>query len=287
MPPQWKEKLPEFTDVITRATKESDIQKACEEIKESVVASYPEKVSSRKQPMTEIRKAVREMYPAQENAVEEEAKFPYYFTDSGKGKQPRLEHLAIKYLKEEWNSKKDWSDVQPQTEENNVNTVNSETDLINQIDLSDEELETIKNAIGDKDVKEWIKKALIQQAKIDNALNERKSEDLSIVPSENLMTDNKYRTNPLACRELTNRAVRTIKTFNSKFPEHRWCITNALISEITGNTVKAIAKAIEGMGVEDYNKMMGLSPVNNRITKAAIGDIKKNVSIEDVLGIDE
>jgi hypothetical protein len=28
-------------------------------------------------------------------------------------------------------------------------------------------------------------------------------------------------------------------------PEHKWCITNKLISELTGITVKAIAKAVE------------------------------------------
>jgi hypothetical protein len=108
-----------------------------------------------------------------------------------------------------------------------------------------------------------------------------------MVSSEKLMTDKKYRTNTNACRELTSRAVRAIKKFNASSPEYRWCITNALISEITGNTVKAIAKAVEGMDIESYNRSMDLQPVNNRLTKAAIGDIKNVVSIKDVFGIDE
>jgi hypothetical protein len=38
------------------------------------------------------------------------------------------------------------------------------------------------------------------------------------------------------------------------------------------------------MDLETYNNMMDLQPVNNRLTKAAIGDIKDVVSIRDVLG---
>jgi len=110
---------------------------------------------------------------------------------------------------------------------------------------------------------------------------------LSMVPSQTLMKDKKYRTNPVACRELTSRAVRAIKAFNAQSPEHRWCITNKLISELTGNTVKAIAKAVEGMDIDSYNQAMDLQPVHNRLTKAAIGDVKVVVSIKDVLGVDE
>ena len=51
-------------------------------------------------------------------------------------------------------------------------------------------------------------------------------------------------------------------------------------------TLKAIAKVVEGMGIEDYNQMMGLTPVVNRMTKAAVGSIKDVVSIADMLGID-
>ena len=48
----------------------------------------------------------------------------------------------------------------------------------------------------------------------------------------------------------------------------------------------AIAKAVLGMDLDSYNKMMGLQAVNNRLTKAAIGDVKDVVSIKDVLGVD-
>ncbi|NET60496.1 MAG: hypothetical protein F6K47_31470 [Symploca sp. SIO2E6] len=62
---------------------------------------------------------------------------------------------------------------------------------------------------------------------------------------------------------------------------HQWCV-----SELTGVTPKAIAKVIEGMGIEDYNLMMGLTPVVNRMTKAAVGSISEVISIAGVLGVD-
>lgn len=284
--PQWKNKMPEFLGAITRATEEKHIRSACEEIKSAVVDSYPLTPSSRRRPMDEIRAAIRDMFPAQGGKSEHEsAPFPYFFTDKGKGSIPRWEHLAIKYLKEEWNIKeKPEPEATAKSEEAPV--VNTQLDILGQVGLTDEELENVKAAIGNTDVKEWLKQAILQRANTINSLRNRLDEDLSLVPSQTLIEDKKYRTNPVACRELTNRAVRAIKEFNKQSPEHRWCITNKLISELTGNTVKAIAKAVEGMGIEDYNKMMDLQPVHNRLTKAAIGDIKDVVSIKDVLGVD-
>ncbi len=36
---------------------------------------------------------------------------------------------------------------------------------------------------------------------------------------------------------------------------------------LTGNTVKAIAKAVEGMDIDSYHQAMDLQPVHNRLTK--------------------
>ncbi|NER97844.1 MAG: hypothetical protein F6J86_29040 [Symploca sp. SIO1B1] len=144
----------------------------------------------------------------------------------------------------------------------------------------------VEQALGDADINEWIKQALLQRAKAINALHERLNEDLSLVKSDELMNDKKYRTNPNASRELASRAIRAIKDWNDNQPEHKWCITNKLISSLTGVTPKAIAKVVEGMGIDDYNAMQGLTPVVNRMTKAAVGSISEKVSIADVLGVD-
>ena len=293
--PQWKNKMPEFIGAIACATEEKHIRSACEEIKQSVVDSYPLVPSSRRKPMAEIREAIRGRFPAQgrSKSEQESPPFPYFFTNSGKGSIPRWEHLAIKYLREEWAEKSDVeSEVEPPSDNHEVvkqeeiSMVNEGLAIIGQVGLSPDEMESVRNAIADTDVREWVKQAILQRANAINALRDRMDEDLSRVPSEKRREEKKYRTSPVACRELTSRAVRAIKAFNTQSPEYRWCITNKLISELTGNTVKAIAKAVEGMDIDSYNQGMDLQPVHNRLTKAAIGDIKDVVSIKDVLGVD-
>ena len=293
--PTWKEQLPEFNEAIASAKNEEQIKKACVQIKQAVQESYPDTPNSRRNPMSSIRKAVREKYPAQSGkSPHEGVPFPYYFTDTGKGGVERWEHLAIKYLVEDWNLKDDLSDTitpVPSALEQSENITpvpmnESSIDILNEVGLEGEELDTVKQALGDADIKEWVKQALLQRAKAINALHERLNEDLSLVPSDELMNDKKYRTNPNASRELASRAVRAMKDWNYNHPEHKWCITNKLISELTGVTPKAIAKVVEGMGIDDYNTMQGLTPVANRMTKAAVGSIKDVVSIADMLGVD-
>jgi len=57
--------------------------------------------------------------------------------------------------------------------------------------------------------------------------------------------------------------------------------------ELTGITVKAIAKAVEGMDNESYNKGQGLEPVINRLTRAAVGEPSNVMSVAKVTGIEE
>jgi hypothetical protein len=51
-------------------------------------------------------------------------------------------------------------------------------------------------------------------------------------------------------------------------------------------TVKAIAKAVEGMDLEGYNKHHNLTPVVNRLIKASVGEAIENMSIAKVTGIE-
>ncbi|NER26040.1 MAG: hypothetical protein F6J86_15505 [Symploca sp. SIO1B1] len=293
--PAWKDAMPEFNEAIASAKSEKQIKVACLQIKQAVFDSYPDTPPSRRNPMSFVRKSVREKYPAQSGkSPHEDVPFPYYFTDTGKGSVERWEHLAIKYLVEDWNLKDDLSDTitpepssleQPENIHSSPKTETS-IDIFTEVGLEGEELTVVKQALGDADINEWVKLALLQRAKAINALHERLNEDLSMVKSDELMNDKRYRTNPNASRELASRAVRAIKDWNYSQPEHKWCITNKLISELTGVTPKAIAKVVEGMGIEDYNQMQGLTPVVNRSRKAAVGSISDVVSIADMLGID-
>ena len=278
--------IPTFISQLESAKSESEIQQACQGIKDAVAARWAN-LSTRRKPMSEIRKAVRDRFPVKPVLGDTEADFPYYFTDSGKGHVKRWEHLAIKHLSEkEYNPQTDWSDVEVKTEVQEVKTVLTADVSLEFFGLSDEELAAVNQAVGDADVREWVKQAITQRANAINKLRQSLDDDWETIPSETLMNDKKYRTNSAACRELVSRAVRVVKQWNYDHPEHKWCITNKLISELTGITVKAIAKAVEGMDNESYNKGQGLEPVINRLTRAAVGEPKEVMSVAKVTGIE-
>jgi hypothetical protein len=50
--------------------------------------------------------------------------------------------------------------------------------------LSDEELAAVNQAVGDADVKEWVKQAIMQRANAINKLRESLDEDWETIPSE-------------------------------------------------------------------------------------------------------
>jgi hypothetical protein len=277
--------IPEFIKKLEKAKSESAIAKACQQMKDTVDKIF-DKAEGRRdtRSMAAIRKAVNERFPTQPVNDEVASAFPYYFTDRGVGKINRLEHLAIKYLKDDRNPQTDWSDVEVKPEVEEVKPVITADVSLESFGLSDEELAVVNQAIGDADVREWVKQAIMQRANAINKLRESLDEDWASIPSEVLMNDKKYRTNSGACRELVNRAVRVIKQWNYDHPEHKWCLTNKLISELTGITVKAIAKAVEGMDNESYNKGQDLEPVINRLTRAAVGEPKEVMSIAKVTG---
>ncbi len=276
--------IPTFISQLESAKSESEIQQACQGIKDAVAARWAN-LSTRRKPMSEIRKAVRDRFPVKPVLDKSEAEFPYYFTDSGKGHVNRWEHLAIKHLSEkEYNPKTDWSDVEVKPEVQEVKPAITTNIRLESLGFSDEELAAVKQAVGDADIKGWVKQAVLQRANAINKLRESLDDDWETIPSQVLMNDKKYRTNSAACRELVNRAVRVVKQWNYDHPEQKWCITNKLISELTSITVKAIAKAVEGMDNESYNKGQGLEPVINRLTRASVGEPKEVMSIAKVTG---
>jgi hypothetical protein len=289
------ETVPRFIKKLEGAKSESEIAKACEQMKDAVDKIFDRTEGRRDtRSMAAIRKAVNDRFPAKPVDSESKAEFPYYYASNKVGSVKRLEHLAHKHLKDDRNPKTDRSDVEVKEEVKEVKPEVKEvkpaitTDVrLESLGFLDEELAAVKQAIGDADIKEWLKLALLQRANAINKLRESLDEDWASIPSEVLMNDKKYRTNSGACRELVSRAVRVVKQWNYDHPEHKWCLTNKLISELTGITVKAIAKAVEGMDNETYNKGQGLEPVINRLTRAAVGQPKEVMSIKDVLGVDE
>ena len=286
--------IPAFIEKLEKAKNESEISKACKEMKATVDRVFG-KTDGRRDPktMAAIRKNIKTRFPDQPVDGKKADVFPYYFTNKGVGRVERLEHLAFKHIQDERNKKVEQQNNESDQEQNKTPEPEQKTVKVklkvNEVSLesfglSSDEVDAVKQALGDADIKEWVKQAIMQRA---NAINNKAAvmnEDLTEVPSEVLMTDKKYRTNPSAARELTSRAVRVVKQWNHDHPDQKWCITNKLISELTGVTVKAIAKAIEGMDLETYNK--GLEPIANRLLKAEIGEPAKVMSIAKVTGVE-
>jgi hypothetical protein len=285
--------IPQFITRLEESTKEQEIQSACHEIKLAVAERWDNE-STRRKPMSEIRKAVRERFPVKIVDAEIEADFPYFYTASGKRRDVennilnhRLEHLAIKHLSEEWNAKSEVVKsevVKPEVVK--PETVKPEVDILDEVGLTNDEVEQVEKALGDSNIREWVRQAIMQRASAINNKKEVMDADLSEVLSEVLMNEKKYRTNPTAARELVNRAVRVVKQWNHDHPDQKWCITNKLIGELTGVTVKAIAKAVEGMELEGYNKTHDLTPVVNRMVKGSVGEASQVMSITNVTGIE-
>ena len=153
--PTWKDAMPEFNEAIASAESSEQIKVACLQIKQAVFDSYPDTPNSRRNPMSSIRKAVRDKYPAQSGkSPHEDVPFPYYFTDTGKGGVERWEHLAIFYLVEDWNLKDDLSDTispVPSEEEQSENITRvpmneSSIDIFSEVGLEGEELAAVKQA---------------------------------------------------------------------------------------------------------------------------------------------
>lgn len=302
------EMIPQFINQIEQASTEQEIAAACCKIKSAVIARYP-KENSRRRPMSEIRKAVRERFPALGGKTEHEATpFPYFWTNRGKGNVSRWEHLAIKYLSEEWNTKAVDQAVDPaeipaieavkpvaitvSTEATEVietkGTDSPRQSLVTTLGLSEKELEGVQNAIANSGLSEveWLKKAILGRAKQQAAIRKWQGDELATISSDKLMYDKYYRTNPNVCRELTSRAVKAIKDWNYQNPDNKLCVTNALISELTGNVPKAIAKVTQAMDLESYNHSHQLTSVKNRLVKQRLGidSFTRIISVKDYLG---
>jgi hypothetical protein len=288
--------IPEFIKAIENSQSEKEVDEKCQQLKANIDLASG-KMEGRRDPriMTAIRSAINEKFPVKPATLETVAEFPYYFSSSKKEKEARLQHVAHKYLVDERNPKREKSEVAaPEVAASEVvksevvkpEVVKSEVDILDEVGLTNDEVEQVKKALGNSDIREWVRQAIMQRA---SAINNKKAvmdEDLSEVPSKVLKEEKKYRTNPTAARELVKRAVRVVKRWNYDHPDQKWCITNKLIGELTGVTVKAIAKAVEGMDLESYNKNHDLTPVVNRMVKTSVGEASQVMSIAKVTGIE-
>lgn len=151
---------------------------------------------------------------------------------------------------------------------------------IEQLELDTDTQSILENALehSGMPLDDFIKQAIKVYAKTITGKAKQTSEDLSNVPTTELLNNSKYSTHPARAEELTKRAIRAIKFFNSnKATENadRWCITQSAIASLTGSrqgTIKLILEQFKD-DIETHNQSYGLNGYSNRKPGKDIAEI--------------
>jgi hypothetical protein len=157
---------------------------------------------------------------------------------------------------------------------------------IPQLDLDADTQEILESALAQSgmDLADFIKQAVRVYAKTITGKTRKQGEDLSTVSTAELLSDARYRTHPGRADELTKRAIRAIKIYNSEIATEnaaRWMITQSAIASLTGSrqaTIKEVLPKYQtSIDDNNLNPDWGLTPYTNR----------KPVKIEDAINISE
>ena len=121
------------------------------------------------------------------------------------------------------------------------------------IDQYEFDLETqlvVENAIAltDKSLPDFTRQAVLVYAKTISGKTRKQSEDLTTVPTENLLDDVAYSTHPGRAEELTKRAIRAIKLYNSTIASENadcWYISQSAIVALTRSRPSTVGEVLE------------------------------------------
>mgnify|MGYP001799739509 CR=1 FL=1 len=262
---------------------EKQVKSVCLEVVQEITASY-QNPTSRKTPLATIRKAVLNTFPdtkTQQHSLQ-------CFTNSGKGKKPRYQHLALKYLtlsKEDWDelgdsNRKKWEKEQ----QDSSNKLNLNDMTLEQLDLDTETKEIAQNAMEQLNIslEELLKRSITFYSKTVVGKAKRNEEDLSHILTKELLEDKKYSTHPLRASELTKRAIVAIKKHNNEIASennNRWCITQSVIAVLTGSKPATIGKTLNEFKqlIDDHNQKFQLNGYSNR--KGKDRDIQQEIDL--------
>lgn len=290
---KWEDKGTQLVEKLQTLKDEKKIKSACLGVIAEITASY-EKPHSRKTPLATIRKTVLTAFPdtqTQQHSLQ-------YFTDSGKGKKPRYQHFALKYLtlsKESWDelgddNRKEWK--QQQTEDKNEK-INLNDMTLEQLDLDTETKQNAQNAMEQLNIPlaELLKRSITFYSRTVVGKAKKYEKDLSHISTEKLLEDKEYSTYPSRADELTKRAIVAIKKNNSEIAtekDNRWCITQSAIATLTGSKAATIGKTLKQFKVliDDHNEYYELDGYSNR--KGKDRDILQEIDLVKLVpdGID-
>jgi hypothetical protein len=217
----------------------------------------------------------------------------YWHDPKGKESQPKWRHLIFKYLTL---SSSDWDEVgdearlewkatqteQPSNQPTEQLTIQDMT--IQQLDLDADTQEILESALAQSrmDLADFIKQAVRVYANTVTGKTRKQGEDLSTVSTAELLNHARYRTHPGRADELSKRAIRAIKIYNSEIATEnaaRWMITQSAIASLTGSRQASIKEVLPkyqtSIDENNLNPDWGLTPYTNR----------KPVKIEDAINI--
>ncbi|NES19803.1 MAG: hypothetical protein F6K41_12955 [Symploca sp. SIO3E6] len=269
----WAQTARNFAEQLQQLNDESDIEKLAQTIIEQIYELTS--TSKRKRALATVSKEIRNIYP------NDEVPHPLYFehTFAKDGKPPIYKHVIFKTLTlttSDWDelatdgSREEWFRQQ----QKNTEVIEQPSDssmTINQLNLEEETQQTLEQALEHSGMAldEFIKQAISVYAKTITGKARKHSEDLSNVPTAELLNDAQWTTHPGRASELTKRAIRAIKFYNANkvvLNADRWCITQSAIASLTGSRQSTIKKILERYldDISSHNQTYGLNGYSNR-----------------------
>lgn len=232
-----------------------------------------------------VRREINKTYPRLKSKAP-----TYWYDPRGKESEPKWRHLILKSLTlstSDWDAvgdeaRQEWKSAQPELQQTEQPQTSHLTVTIQQLDLDDETQQTLKEAIRQSgmDLTDFVKQAVKVYAKTITGKSKKHSEDLSAIPTGELLTDSKYSTHPGRAAELTKRAIRAIRIYNSEVatePSDRWMITASAIASLIGSrqsTIKEIMPQYQtSIDDNNLNPEWGLNPYSNRKPGKKIDEI--------------
>lgn len=219
-----------------------------------------------------VNREITKQYPRLESKAT-----AYWYDPKGKESQPKWRHLIFKSLTlstSDWDeagdeSRQEWKaqqqEVSPQVEPA------PKALTIDQFQLDGESHQLVQDAIALSGMTEdeFTRQALRVYAKTITGRSKAASEDLSTVPTDELLSDAKFSTHPGRAEELTKRAIKAIKYYNANIATEkadRWCITQSAIASLTGSRASTVGKVLEQFkdDVESHNQTYELDNYSNR-----------------------
>ncbi|MEA5517299.1 hypothetical protein [Nodularia sp. UHCC 0506] len=269
---RWQSAGEELAKLLQGVTDEATIKELAQSTVESIREAYPDNINSRKKPMTDVRKAVRAVFPA----TKKQEHKGQYFTNSGKGNVPRYEHLFFQFFtlttdeydavgddaRQQWKEQQQVETIAPAPTAKIMN--------IAQLELDPDTQKMVEEAIAHTGISlaEFVQKSCAVYSSIVVGKAKMSNDDLTTVSTQDLLSNRVYKTHPNRAEELTRRAIYALENHNNNCTEksQKWHINQTAIQSLTGSkpaTVKEILKGCQ-QRLDDHNAKHELNPYDNR-----------------------